>query len=88
MNGSQYLAAGLAALMLIAAAPAVAQTDAPAGPPNMAPNAAERMESQGGATTARQPLICRRWANTGSRIAKQKACHTAEEWKRIEDGDY
>ena len=88
MTGSHYLATGLAALMLIAAAPADAKTGVPARPPDMAPNAAERMETQGGATTARQPLICKRWANTGSRIPKQKACHTAEEWERIKDGDY
>ena len=87
MTGSHYLATGLGALMLIAAAPADAKTGAP-GAPDMTPNAAERMESQGGATRARQPLICKRWANTGSRIPKQKACHTAEEWERIKDGDY
>jgi hypothetical protein len=87
MNGSHYLMSGLAAMMLMAGAPADAKTGTSASAANVATNGTEAAP-YGGATKARQPLICRRWANTGSRIAKQKACHTAEEWKRIEDGDY
>lgn len=87
MNRSTYLIAGFAAMTLMAAAPADAKTGTSAGTADVATHAAEAGPT-GGATKARQPLICRRWANTGSRIAKQKACHTAEEWKRIEDGDY
>lgn len=87
MNRSHYLMSGLAAMMLMAAAPADAKTGTSAVIADVATNGTEAAP-YGGATKARQPLICRRWANTGSRIAKQKACHTAEEWKRIEDGDY
>jgi hypothetical protein len=87
MNGSHYLMSGLAAMMLMAAAPADAKTGTSAVTADVATNGTEAAPYEG-ATKARQPLICRRWANTGSRIAKQKACHTPEEWKKIEDGDY
>jgi hypothetical protein len=87
MNGSHHWMSGLTAMMLMAAAPADAKTGTSAGAGDVVTNGAE-VAAYGGATNARQPLICKRWANTGSRIAKQKACHTEAEWKRIEDGDY
>ncbi|CAA9518345.1 MAG: hypothetical protein AVDCRST_MAG62-958 [uncultured Sphingomonas sp.] len=41
---------------------------------------------QGGAAADKaDKKICRRLELTGSRMAKTRFCHTAEEWKKIEE---
>jgi hypothetical protein len=30
-------------------------------------------------------IICKRWADTGSLVARTKACHTRRDWDRIAD---
>lgn len=45
----------------------------------------EAVASQGGVAAGKaEKKICRRFEVTGSRIAKARFCHTAEEWKKIE----
>jgi hypothetical protein len=32
-------------------------------------------------------LVCKRFAQTGSRIKTFRACHTREDWQRLENGE-
>ena len=46
----------------------------------------EAVASEGGAAASKgEKKICRRMELTGSRIAKARFCHTAAEWKKIEE---
>jgi hypothetical protein len=46
----------------------------------------EAAATQGGAAASKaEKKICRRFEVTGSRMAKARFCHTAAEWKKIEE---
>lgn len=72
--------AALAAALAMAAVPAAAEAVAGSEPTRAA--AAERSETQ-----KSERLICKRFNSTESRMKSFKACHTAEDWKKIERTD-
>lgn len=37
------------------------------------------------AATGKDKLICKRWTDTGSLVARVRACHTRADWDRIMD---
>jgi len=74
------------AALLAVALPAQARTATPQA------DAQHAAEAQGAsnktAVTDKEQLRCRRYDDSTSRIKIFRACHTRNEWKRIERGDY
>jgi hypothetical protein len=70
--------ASLAALSLIAAAPAAAGTAAPDGQPAVASPSQASQSPEG-------PKICRFIDNTESRTKRQRLCYTREQWKKFDE---
>ena len=64
---------------LTAAAPVAAAADQAVATKRAAPDATAKDGGKEG------KLICKRFQDSTSRMKSFKACHTAEEWKRIEE---
>lgn len=51
-----------------------------------AQNAPTRVASESRSETPKERLICKRFSHSESRMKSFRACHTADEWKKIERG--
>ena len=65
------------AAMLLAGAPALAQSGGQQG----------ARQADGGSQGDSERLICKRFAETGSLVKKRKVCYTAREWTARNDAE-
>ncbi len=87
MNVSfRHLSKGMIAASLLA----IASPSFAAGNANAAVGASTASASQDatGAKSGGDRLICKRFADTTSRMKSIRACHTKEQWRKIERNEF
>jgi hypothetical protein len=85
MSGSSFRVIGksiVAASLLTLATPALAKAKAGAEASTPVEKASPKADGKG------ERLICKRFDRTGSRMTSVRACHTKEDWKKLQDGDF